>query len=179
MCPCSPCCHLSTGITSWKWASTFLCSSASLLMSNGRWVCRIVSFFKQNLNLPFMFSIADKLGVSMYHMRTCLPVICMCVGLQRAGDSPYSHNDTSEFLLDFKLHPYWNPCYGSSWLYRHTARGKHRFLSVDVLEAGAILRRQLLHCHTSAVAHWLEKVIYDYKSVFLNLQRITMRLKCR
>lgn len=52
----------------------------------------------------------------------CLPVLC--IGLQRAGGSSYSHASSSEFLLDFKLHPYWHPCYGSSWLCWHTIRGQ-------------------------------------------------------
>ena len=40
--------------------------------------------------------------------------MCIHAGLQRAGDPSHSHTDSSEFLLDFKLHPYWNACDGSS-----------------------------------------------------------------
>lgn len=75
--------------------------------------CTISIIYYWNLLIPEILQY-ERCFIEMY----------LCVGLQRAGDSSYSHTDTSQFLLDFKLHPYWNHCDGSSWLCWHTAGGQ-------------------------------------------------------
>lgn len=57
LCVCSPCWSLSTGITSWRWASMALFSSASPLMSRERWV-QVVwghNFFKSVFDYSAFF----------------------------------------------------------------------------------------------------------------------------
>lgn len=77
----------------------------------------------------------------------------LCIGLQRAGGSSCSHANSSQFLLDFKLHSYWYHCYGSSWLCWHTARGQYKCIAMYI------------DCdtHSEAVWYWSR-----YFSLFLS-----------
>lgn len=86
--------------------------------------CTISIIYYWNILTPEILQ-HERCLIEMYLKSWChMSVMCLCVGLQRAGDSSYSHTDSSQFLLDFKLHPYRNHCDGSPRLCWHTAGGQ-------------------------------------------------------